>query len=286
MSTTVNYKGSTIATLSNETKTLTTYGKWMEDDIEITNADTAAISVVDTADSAGGTIREITALNISDTTAVASDVLSGKYFYTADGTKTLGSGQSVYVSSTGLLYTPVMTIDLSMERNNGYDVSTVLSRYGSMPYLTELTLTGIARNSGSGALLATTGQFSSDKYPLLKKLHIIPTEVLDGSGTQYSSDSARYNCFSFGHYIFTTSNLTELTLGKVGGPYFNGGGYYRNDCPTPPGTTAYNVGSLDGLTLKIYVNAYQSPAAGFMSELASNTTVIQYDYQTGEVLTS
>lgn len=52
---------------------------------------TPAISVVDTLDSHGGTIREITALDISDTTAVASDVAQGKYFYTAAGIKTAGT---------------------------------------------------------------------------------------------------------------------------------------------------------------------------------------------------
>lgn len=53
---------------------------------------TPAISVVDTTDSGGGTIRTITALDISDTTATASDVASGKYFYTAAGVKTAGTG--------------------------------------------------------------------------------------------------------------------------------------------------------------------------------------------------
>ena len=61
---------------------------------------TPAISVVDTTDSHGGTVRTITALDISDTTAEAGDVAQGKYFYTAQGIKTAGTGSGGAPSAT------------------------------------------------------------------------------------------------------------------------------------------------------------------------------------------
>lgn len=107
---------------------------------------TAAISVVDTTDSHGGTIREITALDISDTTAIASDVAQGKYFYTAQGVKTTGTasgGGSVTITdeanatgttcviTTGSSPTPSGDIPLNTQLIDyskvtvGYDVSDV-----------------------------------------------------------------------------------------------------------------------------------------------------------------
>ena len=103
MSTTVTYKGNTLTTVTNQTRTLNTAGKWLEGDItlvDVTSGGTPAISVVDTTDTHGGTIRTITALDISDTTAVASDVASGKYFYTAAGVKTQGTDSGGSPSAT------------------------------------------------------------------------------------------------------------------------------------------------------------------------------------------
>ena len=71
-----------------------------------------AISVVDTPDVHGGTIRTITAVDISDTTAVAADVADGKYFYTANGVKTVGtgSGSGTGTASISVVYKAKKTI--------------------------------------------------------------------------------------------------------------------------------------------------------------------------------
>lgn len=63
MSATVTYKGNTLTTVNNETKVLNTSGTWLEDNITITDTGGSSILVVDTPDSHGGTIREITAQN-------------------------------------------------------------------------------------------------------------------------------------------------------------------------------------------------------------------------------
>lgn len=62
MSTTVTYKGSTLTTVNNETKVLNTAGTWVEGDISITDVSSggSAAIIVDTTDSHGGTIRNIT----------------------------------------------------------------------------------------------------------------------------------------------------------------------------------------------------------------------------------
>lgn len=61
MSTIVSYKGNTIATVENNTKTLTTAGKYVEADIILTDVtDPSSMTVIRSQDSHGGTIVTIT----------------------------------------------------------------------------------------------------------------------------------------------------------------------------------------------------------------------------------
>ncbi len=59
MSTTVTYKGSTLTTVNNQTRTLKTAGKYMEDDVQLTDT-SSTIVVSETYDTNGGIIKTIT----------------------------------------------------------------------------------------------------------------------------------------------------------------------------------------------------------------------------------
>lgn len=192
-------------------------------------------------------------------------------YYTHYGDGTLLP--NAYESSTGKLYLSEMEIDISKEQFR--TIPQVLDTYGTMENLVELTLTGTAKCHTTGALLGIEGTFSTTKYPNLKKLYIQPTQIKSENGQTIKEYGG---C---GHYIFSETNLTDLVIGKVGGPYFSGGGYFRRDFN-------YKVGSEDGLTITVYVdpsNQYLSRAGFQNSTVAPNTTVICIDYTTGEEIT-
>lgn len=193
MSTTVQYKGNTLATVSNDTKTLKTAGKYMEGDVVLTDVSggTGAISVVDTTDTHGGTIRTITAVDISDTTAVANDVAQGKYFYTADGTKTEGTStggsggivllgtDEVTVSTTNTSVTTEKTCSIPIDskvayglilclvqdkagKRNNYFYSSITAMYGNNPTIRSWT-ERITNTGSKGVQASGYGVYASGK---------------------------------------------------------------------------------------------------------------------------
>lgn len=198
-----------------------------------------------------------------------------------------GGGETVYTSSTGMLYTPKMTIVVGGDLANGRMIFDTLLRYGNMPYLEELTLTGTMKHVSARTLNGNAEDlFSAAKFPALRKLRIAPDEIRTDSGAVIDPSDSVYNAILWNHYAFTGTNLAELEIGKVGGPYMYYGGYFRKDLPVPPGPSKTDIGSEIGMTLIVYVSEYSATGKFANGVLAPNTTVICKDYRTGEVLTA
>ena len=120
MATTVTYKGSTLTTVTNQTKTLKTAGKYMEDDVTIvdSSAGGSAIVVTEETDAGGGIIKHINAVDLSNDTVAANVLLSG---YTAHNFQ----GEAIVGTYTGSGITPTGTINITS--NGIYNVTTYAS---------------------------------------------------------------------------------------------------------------------------------------------------------------
>lgn len=96
MATTVTYKGETLTTANNQTRTLKTAGKYMEDDVVITDVSEggSAIVVTEEVDATGGTNYIITAVDLSNDTVSPETLLAG---YTAHNS----SGQAITGTASG-----------------------------------------------------------------------------------------------------------------------------------------------------------------------------------------
>lgn len=112
MSTTVTYKGSTLATVENQTKTLKTAGKYMEGDVIITDVTGGAegkVYIIDSIDSNGGTIREF--ITDEDATITTSLDQNG-------GTIVSITGAEIYLQRKSV--DPTTSVQV-IEPDEGYD---------------------------------------------------------------------------------------------------------------------------------------------------------------------
>lgn len=132
MSTTVNYKGSTLTTVSNTTKTLKTGGKYLEGDIEI--VDYVATGTAGTPTATKGTVS-----NHSVTVTPSVTNVTG---YITGGTKT---GTAVTVSAGELVSGSETKTD-----NGTYNVTNLASLVVAVPFSTIYTGSS-APSSGTGS---------------------------------------------------------------------------------------------------------------------------------------
>lgn len=189
---------------------------------------TPAISVVDTVDSHGGTIREITALDISDTTAVASDVAQGKYFYTALGVKTAGTasgGGTPSATQHTILFefedetTATITAYYDSAFISDAITATEPTTYGGKT-VDSASLDGVAwytKPTGSWETLFENNASleADDPYPYFWLPELADVEVPMGSVWRITFDGTSYVCT-------VTQNIGDYG-GCIGNPLYSGG---------------------------------------------------------------
>lgn len=138
---TITYKGETLATMdATSSKVLDTQGQYCEDDIRVAyvkpSSGTPAIAIVDTPDSHGGVEREITALNISDSTLETADQLAqGITGYNKNGVKLTGT------ASGGSLKQIIIRPDAELMQSWKYDKRIIADEGITIPAYTTATQT-------------------------------------------------------------------------------------------------------------------------------------------------
>lgn len=191
-----------------------------------------AISITDASDSGGGVIRTITAINISDTTATASDVASGKYFYTADGTKTAGTasgggGDSSLPERTSAdLVVSGATVTVPSGAYAAEASATVGNGSAATPATTITANPSISVNSSTGLIIATAST-TQNVTPTVSAGYVSSgtagTITVNGSNTsqltvqaaQTIHPSTSDQTISSGKYLTGTQTIKGVTISNL-----------------------------------------------------------------------
>ena len=173
------------------------------------------------------TIDGTTIMDISDTTAAASDVASGKYFYTAGGVKTAGTASGGSATLITKSISANGTYNASSHSADGYSSVTVAvpSPWTQIKSNQELTVQMTSTTASSAGTIACGSAISN-------KTQIIWVHIRDKSGPQsgcfYGSDAffvntqkansstSTFSAPAIECIRYTTSNTYAATTGAYG----------------------------------------------------------------------
>lgn len=173
MSTTVTYKGASIATVSNATKKLLTSGKYMEDDLTLTDV------------SGGGSTLGTKTITANGTYNASSDNLDGYSQVTANVPNTYSAGDEGKVVSSGALVS--QTSD-TVTQNGTVDTTLINSLTVNVSGVTQYNVTQTLTNvtSSTNATKATSGEsFFCELTPAAG--YVISTTIVTMGGVDITS---------------------------------------------------------------------------------------------------
>ena len=221
MSTTVTYKGSTLTTVNNQTRTLKTAGKYMEGDVILTDV------------SEGGG-AEINNQDKSVTPSESQQLVTADSGYTGLGTVTVGAISSTYVgsgitrrSSTDLTVSgatvtaPAGYYSAAASKSIGNSSGSIIATKGT-PFRGEITITPSFTVTAEGYIPA--GTMSGDGIIVSASELVSGTRTIEGSGTydvtydaavSIASGSASAPSSISGTSASVTTGTNTLTLTKT-----------------------------------------------------------------------